>query len=262
MTDQRKPWWRDRIVGGSLATLALLLLLSGAIGFIWLPSAQNDARFKGILDAICGAAGIPRGWLADAVPPLPTPRHVSTVVLTPDTLSHDAPGSVGRGGTIALKCTMCHGLRGVSTSETPSLAGQQSAAIYKQLRDYQTGARASAVMEPLVKDLSDQDLKDLAMFYGSLPREPARDLGNAPDIVAFGSPTRNIAACGSCHGGMTSKLGAPWLDAQPRAYLRTQLLAFSHGTRRNDTSAQMRNVAANMTPQEIEQAVEYYGSGR
>lgn len=262
MNEQHTGWWRDRIVRGSLATLAVLLLLSGAIGFVWLPSAQNDARFKGILDAICGAAGIPRGWLTDVVPPLPTPRHVSTVVLTPDTLAQNAPGAIGRGGTLALKCTMCHGLRGVSSSETPSLAGQQPASIYKQLRDYQTGARSSAVMEPLVRDLTNQDIKDLATFYGSLSREPARDLGDAPDIVAIGSPTRNIAACGSCHGGMTSKIGAPWLDAQPRTYLRTQLLAFAHGTRRNDTSAQMRNVAANMTEREIEQAVEYYGAGR
>ncbi len=55
----------------------------------------------------------------------------------------------------ALRCTMCHGARGLSQADTPNLAGQYPVAIYKELVDFKTGARASAMMAPLVADLSD-----------------------------------------------------------------------------------------------------------
>jgi cytochrome c553 len=73
---------------------------------------------------------------------------------------------------------------------------------------------------------------------------------------------RNIAPCGSCHGEMAAKLGAPWLVAQPHDYLKTQLQAFASGDRHNDISGQMRNVARNMTAQEIDASVSYYASGK
>jgi cytochrome c553 len=120
-------------------------------------------------------------------------------------------------------------------------------------------------MAPLVVKLSDQDLRDLSAYYASLARlqtKAAQDLQSAPDIVATGAPMRNIPPCGSCHGRLTSKLGVPWLDPQPRDYLKTQLEAFAHGTRRNDTSAQMRNIARNMTAEEIEASVDYYSGER
>jgi cytochrome c553 len=186
--------------------------------------------------------------------------------MTPTTLDEPSSGGgVGRGATLALRCTMCHGLRGVSTSQTPTLAGQYASSIYKELRDFQSGARASAVMAPLVAELHDQDLRDLSAYYASLPRQqsPAtQDLQSAPDIVATGAPMHNIPPCGSCHGRLTAKLGVPWLDPQPRDYLKTQLDALAHGTRRNDTSAQMRNIARNMTTEEIDASVDYYSGTR
>ena len=57
-------------------------------------------------------------------------------------------------------------------------------------------------------------------------------------------------------------LSAPWLVAQPHDYLKTQLQAFASGDRHNDISGQMRNVARNMTAQEIDASVSYYASGK
>jgi cytochrome c553 len=56
---------------------------------------------------------------------------------------------------------------------------------------------------------------------------------------------RGIAPCGACHGDLDldNKAGAGWLRGQPAVYLRTQLEAFSSGTRHNDIGEQMRNVA-------------------
>ena len=71
--------------------------------------------------------------------------------------------SIGRGATLALRCTMCHGARGLSQANTPNLAGEYPVTIYKELVDFKTGARASAVMAPLVANLSDGDMRDLAL---------------------------------------------------------------------------------------------------
>ena len=54
---------------------------------------------------------------------------------------------------------MCHGAAGVSQADTPNLAGQYPAAIYKQFMDFKTGARVSAVMTPLVADLGEAEMR-------------------------------------------------------------------------------------------------------
>ena len=59
-------------------------------------------------------------------------------------------------------------------------------------------ARApSAMMQPLVADLSDQDMRDLAAYYAYLPRLPAPDraqCGPPRRSWPSGAPMRNIAA--------------------------------------------------------------------
>ena len=60
-------------------------------------------------------------------------------------------------------------------------AGQYETAVHKQLKDYKTGARTSAVMSPRVTDLSDQDMRDLAAYFAYLPRLPGyHPTGDAP----------------------------------------------------------------------------------
>ena len=51
---------------------------------------------------------------------------------------------------------------------------------------------------------------------------------------------------------------APRLDGQSAAYIKAQLQAFASGARHNDISEQMRNIARQMTPQEVEAAARYY----
>lgn len=257
----RNPWFT-----ASAGAVLILFLFTVFVGFVWLPSAQNDALFKGLLNAICSAAGVPRAWLSEASPPVQPKAPVSSVVLTPDMLGGPSSGgSVGRGATLALRCTMCHGARGVSAANTPNLAGQYEASIYKELRDFQSGARTSAVMAPMVVGLGDQDLRDLSAYYASLPRgnvSAAQQAHAMPNIVATGSPMRNIAPCGSCHGDMAIKLGAPWLGPQPHDYLKSQLEAFANDRRHNDISAQMRNIARNMTADEINASASYYAGSK
>jgi cytochrome c553 len=175
-------------------------------------------------------------------------------------LSGASAESIGRGATLALRCTMCHGARGLSEADSPNLAGEYAVAVYKQLADFKSGARTSAVMAPLVVSLSDADLRDLAAYYAYLPREAADTSASpgAPDIVAHGAPMRGIAPCGACHGAIDTKAGATWLGGQPAVYLWAQLEAFASGARHNDIGEQMRNVARRLTRAEMDEAIRFY----
>jgi len=169
--------------------------------------------------------------------------------------------AIGRGATLALNCTMCHGARGMSQSNAPNLAGQYSEVVVKQLNDYRSGHRKSSIMEGLAKAMSARDVEDLGAYYASLPkaRTAPTTYGEAlPALVRVGDPLRNIAPCISCHGGVDQKLGAPWIEGMPKDYLVAQLAAFKSGERRNDSEAQMRNMVRAMTAKEIDEVAAFY----
>lgn len=251
----KNPWFTV-----SVGAVIVLLLVSMLVGFVWMPYVNSDGTASGWWDAICRAAGAP-GDSAQIIEPGSGKVSASDVIVVPHMIAADNI-AIGRGATLALRCTMCHGARGMSNADTPNLAGQNAAAIYKQLRDLQSGHRQSEIMAPHVRNLSDQDMRDLAAYYAYLPRQtPPPNLVallQAPKLVQIGAPMRNIAPCASCHGGSDSKVASPFLDGEPKAYITAQLQAFRNGTRGNDTNGQMRNVARQMTPAEIEQVADYY----
>jgi cytochrome c553 len=250
----RNPWFT-----ASVGITAAIAIVAAIAGFAWLPLQQQGERFRGVWDAICSAAGLVRNAPSNAQI-VGADYPTTPVEVIPQMLQGASAESIGRGATLALRCTMCHGARGLSQADSPNLAGQSPVAIYKQLVDFKTSARTSAVMAPLMAGLSDADMRDLAAYYAYLPRpsdHPAIT-GVRPRIVASGAPMRGIAPCGACHGDLDSKAGAGWLRGQPAVYLRTQLEAFSSGTRHNDIGEQMRNIARQMTAAEIGAASEFY----
>src|SRR5262249_6745782 len=252
----RNPWFTT-----SVAITAAIALVAAVVGFVWLPLAHPGERFKGVWDAICSAAGLVRNAPSSAQ--IVRADYLTTSVeIDPQMLRGASGESIGRGATLALRCTMCHGARGLSQADTPNLAGQYPVTIYKELVDFKTGARASAVMAPLVADLSDADMRDLAAYYAYLPRvsAPQPAAGEPPRIVASGAPLRGIAPCGACHGEVDRKASAAWLEGQPAIYLHTQLAAFATGARHNDIGEQMRNIARVMTVEEIDAASRYYSN--
>jgi cytochrome c553 len=253
------PLLRDRWVAVSAGVTFGIAIVSIVMGFGWLPYKQPGESFRNLWDAICSAAGVIHTVPAGQ-PVVQASYPTTQVEIVPGMLSDANAESIGRGATLALRCTMCHGARGMSQADSPNLAGQYPSVIYKQLVDFKTGARISAIMAPLVADLSDRDMRDLAAYYAFLPRVSTERAADrvAPLIVEDGAPMRNIAPCGACHGELSNKTGAPWLEGQPMTYLHAQLEAFAHGTRRNDIDEQMRNVARDMTPTEITTASRFY----
>ena len=133
---------------------------------------------------------------------------------------------------------------------------------YKELNDFKTGARVNAVMSS-VRGQSEQPghagSRGLLFLSAAACRRTIsiRKLP-APPIVTTGAPMRNIAPCGSCHGDIDNKAGSPWLGGQSAVYIKAQLQAFAAGARRNDISQQMRNIARQMTAEEIDQVARYY----
>ena len=246
-----------RGVRWSLAALGLLLLVSLVLGFIVLPAVKPDFRDAGWWQAICRAAGVPTRWYDARA--LQDPQ-ASRIAIVPDP-ERVSGGDVGRGGTLALQCTMCHGARGVSASDVPNLAGQYAEVVFKQMVDYRNGQRRHPLMQALARNLSEQDIRDLSAFYAQLPRpSPSPRQARVPALVAVGSPLRGIAPCASCHGGIDQKPGSAWLEGMPRAYLEAQMEAFALGERRNDAHGVMRNVARQMTSAEIVDTASYYAS--
>ena len=148
----------------SVVVLAVLFVVAALIGYVWVPSAQGSGTVGGLWDAICRAAGVAEPFRPTQQPTTPIER-ASTVIVNASMMGAHDSQAIGRGGTLSLRCTMCHGARGMSEADTPNLAGQLDAAVYKQLRDYKSGHRESAIMAPLVANLSDQDMPDLAAYY-------------------------------------------------------------------------------------------------
>jgi cytochrome c553 len=256
---------RESVLGSrwvltSVAILFVIVAFAAAVGFIWLPRAHARSTIASLWESICSAAGAPAAYTGATLPGEQA-VYPTSVVVSNDMMGPVLAQSVGHGGTLALACTMCHGARGTSTAGTPHLAGEPASSIYKQLRDFKSGHRKSAIMQPLVLNLSDRDMRDLALYYASLEREKPTgpEIGtDTPRLVRNGDPMRNIGACSSCHSANVGRAATPILDGMPDTYLRAQLQAFQTGARANDINRQMRNAAHQLTAPEVEALVKYY----
>lgn len=79
-------------------------------------------------------------------------------------------GDAAQGKAKAAMCVACHGANGVSSVALyPNLAGQKSAYLAKQMRDFKSGKRNDAMMSAMAKPLSDADIDNLAAYFASLP---------------------------------------------------------------------------------------------
>jgi cytochrome c553 len=69
-------------------------------------------------------------------------------------------------------CIGCHGIPGYKTAfpavyHVPKIAGQQPAYIVAALKAYKAGERSHPSMRGIAGSLSDQDMADLAAYYGA-----------------------------------------------------------------------------------------------
>lgn len=96
---------------------------------------------------------------------LATTLGLGIVVVLPD--SALAIGDPAAGKEKSTVCASCHGPDGNSTQpQNPILAGQYPTYIIHSLKAYKSGERENAVMKGFAANLSEQDMKDLAAYYG------------------------------------------------------------------------------------------------
>lgn len=80
-----------------------------------------------------------------------------------------AAGNAAAGKSKAAVCAGCHGMDGHSSNDLwPNLAGQKKGYLVAQIKAFRDGDRVSDMMKPMVANLSDQDIEDLAAFYTKL----------------------------------------------------------------------------------------------
>jgi cytochrome c553 len=249
--------------------IAGFVVLSLLLGLVVLP--EHDQPGTDLFTAICRALGVPGYEPAPPAPQGAALAPASDVVWTGDLRRQLGAGSADRGAALAKdNCAACHGADGLSTDndQIPSLASQNAEAIYKELRDYQSGARPSDLMAPQAKGLSTQQMADVAAYYeGIAPAKIAvAATGVVPNIVRLateGDAARGIPGCDSCHGmSKSGPEGAPLLVGEPLPYLERQLAAFKNASRRNDLFERMRTIARELTQEELHQLAIYYSGNR
>jgi len=254
--------WAGLGIGGALVAGALL-------AFLVLPAFQRENAGLDLWTAFCRSLGIAEGSPAYRQPTTDSKAApVSQVAWGPEVLDILSDARPDRGARIAgADCASCHGEDGVSaTPELPSLAGQSAFAIYKQLHDYRSGARAHPLMTPVAQRLQVADLANVAVYYGRHARPyaglGARGQSADAAIVRLaneGDSARRIPACNSCHvNGAGGPIETPVLTGQHHQYLENQLLAYRAGTRRNDVYQRMRTIAGRLTDEEIQALAAYY----
>ena len=167
-------------------------------------------------------------------------------------------------------CAACHAPDGNSVvAANPKIAGQFPEYLQKQLADFKPqgpkkAARESAIMTPMVANLSDADMKNLAAYYAGQKLKPAAAVdknlaGLGQKIWRGGIAASNVPACSGCHGPAGAGIPAqyPRLSGQFADYIAAQLKGFKEGARANDANGIMRGVAARMTERDIRAVAEY-----
>lgn len=186
-----------------------------------------------------------------------------------------AQGVVDSGQQIAMQgdgsgapCLACHGMDGVGNNAAsfPRLAGLDADYIAKQIRDYNAGIRVSAVMQPNVDNLSEQQILDVAAYYASQPVPVVQASDINEEMLALGEKialrgdwSKHLPSCNSCHGPGNAGVGAafPGIAGQHPNYIRQQIKAWQDGSRHNDPVQLMTGIAERLTDTEIEAVAAY-----
>lgn len=168
-------------------------------------------------------------------------------------------GNPARGKVLSQTCLGCHGIAGYRNAypnyEVPKLWGQFPEYIVAALHEYRAGQRAHTTMHAQASTLSDQDIEDIASYFGGEPlRRGATPAGaHAPPAAA--------AVCVACHGadGVGVVPQYPSLAGQHPDYMVQALREYKDGERKNPVMASM---SLPVTEENMWVIAEYYASLR
>jgi len=191
-------------------------------------------------------------------------------------------GDAKAGAVKAGACAACHGLDGNPTDlQYPRLAGMPERYVAEQLALFKTEERnggMAAVMIPMAKPLSAQDMRDLGAYFARQtagagiaddtlisegPYKGMKSFEVGEKLYRSGDFDRGIPACMACHGptgGGNPGPAYPHVGGQASDYVVRRLEAFRTGTgplADNEQFKIMATVAAELTDQEIQSLASY-----
>jgi cytochrome c553 len=171
--------------------------------------------------------------------------------------SHPRAPDVNRGAVIVAQgtaagapgCARCHAFNGVSdgSGAFPRIAGQSAYYLAEQLRAFRAGVRLNAIMSPIAKTLSEDDISDVTAYYASVnaPFLPLPSITNGglldqgKHLATIGSEEKGIPGCGNCHGadGAGESPTIPYLGGQYEHYIAFELQMWQRGFRKTSLDA-------------------------
>ena len=166
------------------------------------------------------------------------------------TAAQDAPPK-------AALCQACHGPGGNSQLPlVPVLAGQTARYTYLQLRDFQEGRRSNEQMNPMVANLSRDEMRELADYF-SRQKGTAQPFEADAGKAKLGKLKADETLCTMCHlGGFSGQNEIPRVAGQRFDYVLKQLADFKARRRTNDAGS-MTSVANTLSDIDIDHLAHY-----
>ena len=170
-------------------------------------------------------------------------------------------GDIEAGKDKSVTCGACHGADGNSVNPVwPSLAGQHPTYAVAQLQAFKNGTRSEPLMLGQVMSLSEEDMRNLAVYFASMPAaakavaDPST-VDRGQRLYRGGDRDNNSSACIACHGptGRGNPAAAyPSLKGQYATYTAAQLRAYASGARQSDGPTKvMRDIASTLSEDDI-----------
>jgi len=169
-----------------------------------------------------------------------------------------AENDLSRGKVLADTCKGCHAVDSYTnvypTYHVPRIAGQSAGYIEAALILYRDGERAHPTMAAQAGSFSDQDIKDISAYLGSL--EPQLDVAAA----AKGEAPQAAVVCSACHGaaGVSSIPTNPHLAGQHMDYLEEATEQYKRGDRKGPNAIAMQAQMNAISEEDLEAVLKFY----
>lgn len=176
-------------------------------------------------------------------------------------------GSIEAGKAKSITCAACHGQEGNSVNPLwPNVAGQHATYLVAQLQAFKNGDRVNALMSSQAMMLTDEDMRNLAVYYESLQAPAAavadpRSVAKGEALYRGGKEDADVPACLACHGPAGRGNAAakyPALNGQHAAYTAKTLRDYASRERKSGgKTMQMQMIAGRLSSDEIEALASY-----
>lgn len=170
-------------------------------------------------------------------------------------------GDAEAGKAKSATCAACHGANGNSVNPLwPNIAGQGAPYLVEQLQAFKSGRRVNPLMSSQAMLLSEEDIRNLAVYFESLPAAAAgvadpSTIARAEALYRGGNEDAGVPACLACHGpagrgNVAAKY--PALNGQHAAYTAKQLRDYASNARKSVAQTRvMQQIAERLSEEDI-----------